>query len=106
MFKISATLLDAIAAEKQETDGQADDATNSVEHFFKNHYVIGKTKKIQNIIDFSTCHLPHMGYEGSIGLVLRKMKNEMKKDIHVLGLFLAKNHDLIDKKNPSVSTLA
>jgi hypothetical protein len=38
-----------------------------------------------------------MEYEGSIGLVSRKMKKTIA-DFHVLGLFLAKKHDL-SKKN-------
>jgi hypothetical protein len=39
--------------------------------------------------------LPHMEYEGSIGFVLRKMK-KIIADFHVLGLFIAKKHDLSD----------
>jgi hypothetical protein len=34
-----------------------------------------------------------MEYEGSIGFVMRNA------DFHVLGLFMAKKHDLSDKKN-------
>jgi hypothetical protein len=37
-----------------------------------------------------------MKYEGSIGFVKRKMKIFIA-DLHVLGLFMAKNHDLSDK---------
>jgi hypothetical protein len=37
-----------------------------------------------------------MKYEGSIGLVSRKMK-KIIADFHVLGLFMAKKHDLSDK---------
>jgi hypothetical protein len=42
-------------------------------------------------------YLPHMEYEGSIGLVSR---NFFIADFHVLGLFMAKKHDLSlgDKK--------
>jgi hypothetical protein len=36
--------------------------------------------------------------EGSIGLVSRKMKKKIT-DFHVLGLFMAKKHDLGEKKN-------
>jgi hypothetical protein len=39
-----------------------------------------------------------MEYEESIGLVSRKMKFFVA-DFHVLGLFMAKKHDLSDKKN-------
>jgi hypothetical protein len=39
-----------------------------------------------------------MKYEGSIGLVSRKMK-KIIADFHVLGLFMAKKHDLREKKN-------
>jgi hypothetical protein len=39
-----------------------------------------------------------MEYEGSIGFVMRKMQKKFA-DCHVLGLFLAKKHDLSDKKN-------
>jgi hypothetical protein len=39
----------------------------------------------------------HMEYEGSIGFVTRKMKKKIA-DFHVLGLFMAKKHDLSDKK--------
>jgi hypothetical protein len=38
-----------------------------------------------------------MEYEGSIGLVSRKMK-KIIADFHVLGLFIAKKHDLSEKK--------
>jgi hypothetical protein len=37
-----------------------------------------------------------MEYEGSIGLVSRKMKIFIA-DFHVLGLFIAKKHDLSEK---------
>jgi hypothetical protein len=37
-----------------------------------------------------------MEYEGSIGLVTRKMKKNTA-DFHVLGLFMTKKHDLSDK---------
>jgi hypothetical protein len=40
-------------------------------------------------------YLPHMEYEGSIGLVTRKMKK--KADFHVLGFFMAKKHDFNEK---------
>jgi hypothetical protein len=40
-------------------------------------------------------YLPHMEYEGSIGFVMRKMI--FFADFHVLGLFMAKKHDLSDK---------
>jgi hypothetical protein len=43
-------------------------------------------------------YLPHMEYEGSIGFVMRKMK-KIIADFHVLGLLMAKKHDLPDKKN-------
>jgi hypothetical protein len=32
-----------------------------------------------------------MEYEGSIGLVTRKIKKKIIADFHVLGLFMAKN---------------
>jgi hypothetical protein len=35
-----------------------------------------------------------MEYEGSIGFVSRKMKKKNIADFHVLGLFMAKKHDL------------
>jgi hypothetical protein len=38
-----------------------------------------------------------MEYEGSIGLVSRKMK-KIIADFHVLGLFMTKKHDLSEKK--------
>jgi hypothetical protein len=38
-----------------------------------------------------------MEYEGSIGYVSRKMKKNIA-DFHVLGLFIAKKHDLSEKK--------
>jgi hypothetical protein len=38
-----------------------------------------------------------MEYEGSIGFVMRKM-NFFIADFYVLGLFMAKKHDLSDKK--------
>jgi hypothetical protein len=38
-----------------------------------------------------------MEYEGSIGFVMRKIK-KIIADFHVLGLFMAKKHDLSDKK--------
>jgi hypothetical protein len=38
-----------------------------------------------------------MEYEGSIGFVMRKIKKKIA-DFHVLGLFMAKKHDLSDKK--------
>jgi hypothetical protein len=38
-----------------------------------------------------------MEYEGSIGFVMRKIKNFIT-DFHVLGLFMAKKHDLSNKK--------
>jgi hypothetical protein len=44
-----------------------------------------------------------MEYEGSIGLVTRKMKKKIIADFHVLGLFMTKKHDLSDKENPSVT---
>jgi hypothetical protein len=40
-----------------------------------------------------------MEYEGSIGFVSRKMN----ADFHVLGLLMAKKHDLSEKKFPSVT---
>jgi hypothetical protein len=43
-----------------------------------------------------------MEYEGSIGFVMRKMK-KIIADFHVLGLFMAKKHDLSNKKFPSVT---
>jgi hypothetical protein len=39
-----------------------------------------------------------MEYEGSIGFVMRKMKNFIA-DFHVLGLFMAKKNNLSEKKN-------
>jgi hypothetical protein len=45
---------------------------------------------------FQIFYLPHMEYEGSIGFVSRKMKKFIA-DFHVLGLFMAKKHDLSDK---------
>jgi hypothetical protein len=41
-------------------------------------------------------YLPHMEYEGSIGLVTGKMKKKNITDFHVLVLLLAKKHDLSD----------
>jgi hypothetical protein len=42
-------------------------------------------------------YLPHnMDYEGSIGFVSRKMK-KIIADFHVLGIFMAKKHDLRKK---------
>jgi hypothetical protein len=38
-----------------------------------------------------------MEYEGSIGFVMGKI-NFFIADFHVLGLFMAKKHDLSDKK--------
>jgi hypothetical protein len=38
-----------------------------------------------------------MEYEGSIGFMMRKMKIFIA-DFHILGLFMAKIHDLSDKK--------
>jgi hypothetical protein len=38
-----------------------------------------------------------MEYEGSFGFVSRKMK-KIIADFHVLGLFMAKKHDLSEKK--------
>jgi hypothetical protein len=38
-----------------------------------------------------------MEYEGSFGFVSRKMK-KIIADLHVLGLFMAKKHDLSEKK--------
>jgi hypothetical protein len=38
-----------------------------------------------------------MEYEGSFGFVSRKMKKKIA-DLHVLGLFMAKKHDLSEKK--------
>jgi hypothetical protein len=37
-----------------------------------------------------------MEYEGSIGFVSRKIKKNIA-DVHVLGLFMAKKHDLSEK---------
>jgi hypothetical protein len=45
---------------------------------------------------FTSFYLPHMEYEGSIGLVTGKMKIFIA-DFHVLGHFMAKNHDLSEK---------
>jgi hypothetical protein len=42
-------------------------------------------------------YLPHMEYEGSIGFVMRKMKFFIG-EFHVLGLFMAKKHDLSENK--------
>jgi hypothetical protein len=39
-----------------------------------------------------------MEYEGSFGFVSRKMKKKIIADFHVLGLFMAKKHDLSEKK--------
>jgi hypothetical protein len=46
--------------------------------------------------------LSHMEYEGSIDFVSRKM-NIFIADFHVLGLFMAKKHDLSEKKFPYVT---
>jgi hypothetical protein len=43
-------------------------------------------------------YLPHMEYEGSFGFVSTKMKKKIIADFHVLGLFMAKKHDLSEKK--------
>jgi hypothetical protein len=45
--------------------------------------------------------MPHIEYEVSIGLVSRKMKKKFFADFHILGLFIAKKHDL-SEKNVSV----
>jgi hypothetical protein len=50
----------------------------------------------------SRFYLPHMEYEGSIGFVTGKMK-KIIADFHYLGLFIAKKHNLSEKKNPSVT---
>jgi hypothetical protein len=42
-------------------------------------------------------YLPHMEYEGSIGLLSRKIIFFIAY-FHVLGLFIAKKHDLGEKK--------
>jgi hypothetical protein len=42
--------------------------------------------------------MPHMEYEGSIGFVMEKIKIFIA-DFHVLGFFIAKEHDLSEKKN-------
>jgi hypothetical protein len=39
-----------------------------------------------------------MEYEESFGFVSRKMKKKIIADFHVLGLFMAKKHDLSEKK--------
>jgi hypothetical protein len=49
-----------------------------------------------------SCYLPLMEYEGSIGLLSRKMKNFFAYFL-VLGLFLAKKHDLSENFFPSVT---
>jgi hypothetical protein len=43
-------------------------------------------------------YLPHMEYEGSIGLVMRKMKKQFFADFHFLGAIMNKKHDLSVKK--------
>jgi hypothetical protein len=48
---------------------------------------------------FNPFYLSHMEHEGSIGFVMRKMKKKIIADFHVLVLFMAKKHDLSDKKN-------
>jgi hypothetical protein len=52
--------------------------------------------------NFSIFYLPHMEYEGSIGFGMRKIKFFIV-DFHVLGLYMAKKHDLSDKKISSVT---
>jgi hypothetical protein len=47
-------------------------------------------------------YLPHMEYEGSIGLVTGKMKKNID-DFYVLVLFMAEKHVLSDKKIASVT---
>jgi hypothetical protein len=47
---------------------------------------------------FAEQNLPHMEYEGRIGFVMRKIIFFIA-DFHVLGHFMAKKHDLSDKKN-------
>jgi hypothetical protein len=47
-------------------------------------------------------YLPHLEYEGSIGLVTGKMKMCIA-DFHVLVLIIAKKHYLSDRKFPSVT---
>jgi flavin-dependent dehydrogenase len=49
-----------------------------------------------------TWNVPHMEYEASIGFVMRKIKKKIA-DFQVLELFMAKKHDLSDKKFPSVT---
>jgi hypothetical protein len=39
-----------------------------------------------------------MEYEGNIGFVTGKMKKKFFADFHVLELFMAKKHDLSEKK--------
>jgi hypothetical protein len=58
------------------------------------------TKKNQDVGDIRVFHfqLPRMEYEGSIGLVSRKMKKKIIADFHVLALFMAKKQDLSEKK--------
>jgi hypothetical protein len=55
-------------------------------------YTIEQTLFLRNV----TFDLPHMEYEGSIGLVTRK-NIFFITDFHVLGLFMTKKHDLNDK---------
>jgi hypothetical protein len=50
-----------------------------------------------NLESLHRFYLPLMEYEGSIGLVMRKMKKKIA-DFHFLGLFMNKYHDLSDKK--------
>jgi hypothetical protein len=44
---------------------------------------------------FDGFYLPHIEYEGSIGLVSRKLK-KMLADFHFSGLFMNNYHDLSD----------
>jgi hypothetical protein len=64
-------------------------------YFAKNYGII----KLNNTQRF---YLPHMEYEGSIGLVMGKMKKNIA-DFQVFGLCMAKKHDLSEKNIPSVT---
>jgi hypothetical protein len=58
-------------------------------------YVASKKHSLKKFKSYF--YLSHMEYEGSIGFVSRKWKKFIA-DFHVWGLFMAKKHDLSEKK--------
>jgi hypothetical protein len=65
-----------------------------------NFFVSARHRERKKKVPF---YLPHMEYEGSIGFVSRKIK-KIIADFHVLGLFMAKKHDLSEKKFSVLAT--